>query len=77
MDISTTFNKVWHNGLHYKLRITQLLPDTMTRILCNYLTGRTAVIKIGNYMGQTFKRDSGVPQGGCSSPTPFNIIMYS
>ena len=41
-DISRSFDKVWHNGLRYKFK-TAPLPDTMTRILSNYLADRTAI----------------------------------
>ena len=61
-DISRAFDKVWHDGLRYKIRTSQL-PDTMTRTLCNYLSDRTATIRIGNYLGQTFGLNSGVPRG--------------
>ena len=44
-------------------------PDTMTRMLWNDLTDRTAIIRIGGYFWQTFGLFSGVPQGGSLSPT--------
>ena len=47
-DISRAFDKVWHDGLRYKLR-TEHLPDKLTRTLCNYLSDRKATIRIGNY----------------------------
>ena len=47
----------------------------MTRILSNYLTDRTATVRIGDYFGQTFQLESGVPQVGCLSPTLFNLYM--
>ena len=74
-DISRAFDKVWHDGLRYKLMTAQL-PDTMTRILSNYLADRTATVRIGDYMGQTFQLESGVPQGGCLSPTLFNFYTH-
>ena len=74
-DISRAFDKVWHDGLRYKIRTAQL-PDAMIRILCNYLTDRTATIRIGEYLGQTFGLFSGVPQGGCLSPTLFNLYTH-
>ena len=71
-DISKAFDKVWHNGLRYKLRNSPF-PNYLIRIISNYLQDRTAKIRIGNYIGPEFPFLSGVPQGGCLSPTLFNF----
>lgn len=71
-DISKAFDKVWHLGLQYKL-INLGLPDLYTRILCDYITDRTAQIQIGNYLGPSFPLEAGVPQGGVLSPNLFLI----
>ena len=57
-DISRAFDKARHDGLKYKLMTAQL-PDTMTRILSNYLADRTPTVRIGDYLGQTFQLKSG------------------
>jgi hypothetical protein len=74
-DISRAFDKVWHDGLRDKIRRIQL-PDCMTRLLCSYITDRTASIRIGDFYGPTFDIKSGVPQGGCLSPTLFNLYTH-
>ena len=71
-DISKAFDKVWHNGLRYKLKNSPI-PNYLIRIISNYLQDRTAKIRIGNYIGPEFPLLSGVPQGGCLSPTLFNF----
>ena len=58
-DLSRAFDKVWNDGLRYKLRIARL-PDTMTRTFCNYLTDRTATIRIGNYIYKYWDKHLGV-----------------
>jgi hypothetical protein len=74
-DISRAFDKVWHEGLLYKLLISDV-PSYLTHILYNYLQNRTAKIRIGQFIGQPFRLDSGVPQGGCLSPTLFNFYTH-
>jgi hypothetical protein len=74
-DISRAFDKVWHAGLIYKLLINQI-PDYLIRIIQNYLQNRLAKIRIGDYIGEEFKLESGVPQGGCLSPTLFNFYTH-
>ena len=71
-DVSKAFDKVWHDGLQYK--ITQLeLPDTITRFLNNFIKGRQARIKVGNYSGLPFPLTAGVPQGSSLSPTLYTV----
>ena len=61
-DVSKAFDKVWHEGLKYKL-LHLNLPDTLTRLICTFITNRTAKIKIGTYLGPPIQLLSGVPQG--------------
>lgn len=73
-DVSKAFDKIWHLGLKYK--ILQLgLPHPLEKILCDYITDRTAKISIGDHLGPEFDLLSGVPQGGCLSPTLY--ILYT
>ena len=71
-DISKAFDKVWHNGLRYKLKNSPI-PNYLIRIISNYLQDKTAKIRIGNYICPEFFLLNGVPQGGCLSPTLFNF----
>jgi len=48
----------------------------MTRLLSSYITDRTASIRIGDFYGPKFDIKSGVPQGGCLSPTLFNLYTH-
>lgn len=73
-DIKKAFDKVWHIGLKYKILKTTL-PAYMKQVLCDYLSDRQVQIQIGNYLGPPFELESGVPQGGCLSPTLF--IFYT
>ena len=74
-DISKAFDKVWHNGLRYK--ILQLeLPNLLEKLLSNYIENRKVWIKDNEgSLGNTIEIKSGVPQGGILSPTLF--IIYT
>ena len=72
-DVAKAFDKVWHNGLKYKL--LQLgLPETLEKTLCNFLDNRTAKIQIGKDHGNTINLLSGVPQGSVLSPTLYTLF---
>ena len=74
-DISKAFDKVWLNGLKYKIIKQDLLPSIIKKILSSYVTGRTTQIRLEQYIGDKFNLESGVPQGGILSPTLF--IFYT
>ena len=69
-DISKAFDKIWHNGLKYKV-LTLNLPDIFEKILASFLDDRSAALKIDGIVGRPFKIKSGVPQGSILSPTLF------
>nr|XP_027228234.1 uncharacterized protein LOC113820155 [Penaeus vannamei] len=50
VDITKAFDKVWHDGLKYKITQFQL-PPHLTRLLCNFLDDRTANIRVGSCLG--------------------------
>lgn len=74
-DVAGAFDRVWHLGLKYKLQNLDL-PDLFIRILSSYLDDRIATIFLGNHEGQPFGLECGVPQGGCLSPTLYNIYIH-
>lgn len=79
-DIKKAFDKVWHIGLKYKILNTNM-PTQMKQILCDYLTDKRIHIQMRQHLGPPFEIESGVPQGGCLSPTLFILcttyIPYS
>lgn len=59
-----------------KDKIIQLqLPDTMTKLLSNFLVNRKARTKINTYTGPEFQIQAGVPQGNPLSQSLHD--MYS
>ena len=73
-DITKAFDKVWHRGLKYKL-LNLGLPTITEKLLCDFLDGREARIRLDSYLGPTFQTTCGVPQGSVLSPTLF--IIYT
>ena len=73
-DLSLAFDMVWHNGIQYKLLLAPLNP-LLRKCLTSYITNRTAYVKIEGHKSRPFRLNSGVPQGGCLSPTMF--IFYT
>ena len=74
-DVSKAFDKVWHTGLKYKIIQLHLHP-CFTKTLIDYITDRTATIRIGNHIGPSFPLNSGVPQGACLSPTLYSFFVH-
>lgn len=73
-DVAKAFDKVWHDGLKYKI-LKLGLPRCFTALLCDYLNERTAEIQLKNYKGTPFTLKSGVPQGSVLAPTLYNFYV--
>ena len=73
LDVEKAFNKVWHNGLNFKIFELDL-PIILQKFLCNYITDRTYSIQNNGYESNKFMSSAGIPQGSSLSPTLFNIL---
>ena len=62
-DVQKAFDKVWTQGLKYKIITIPELPLIIQKILCSYVTKRTAQIRIENFIGDKITLESGV--GSC------------
>ncbi len=71
-DVAKAFDKVWHNGLKYKL-LRLGLPPLIEKTLCTFLDNRKAKISIGNKFSSEINLMSGVPQGSIISPTLYTL----
>lgn len=73
IDISQAFDKVWHNGLIWK--IVHTLPQNTHKILENYLSDRSFIIKAKRNFSSSRKICAGVPQGSILGP--FLYLLYT
>ncbi|KAM8740389.1 uncharacterized protein AB9X84_020255 [Acanthopagrus schlegelii] len=73
-DIEKAFDKVWHNGLMYRLMDTNLkLPKPTQSIISSFLNNRHIKVKVSSAISTPFTPQAGVPQGAVLSPLLFLI----
>ena len=71
-DVAKAFDKVWHDGLKYKILHLEL-PEIYEKLLCSFITERKARIRLNNQESNIINLLSGVPQGSILSPTLYNV----
>ena len=69
-DIEKAFDKMWHQGLLYKLHMVNL-PYYLIRFIENFLSNRKFCVQIDEYRTTDFYIFCGCPQGAVLSPTLF------
>lgn len=72
LDVSQAFDKVWHEGLLYKLKT--LFPREYTTILESYLTDRYFRVKQEDAYSVLKAIKAGVPQGSILGPTMYILF---
>lgn len=71
-DIEKAFDKVWHNGLKYRLLDINLkLPKLTQSIISSFLNNRQIKVKVASTISTPFTPQAGVPQGAVLSPLLF------
>lgn len=75
LDIEKAFDRVWWNGLIYKIHNNLDLPLISKKILSNYLVNRTYQFTAKNAFSTPISPRAGVPQGSAISPTLFSIFV--
>lgn len=71
LDVAQAFDRVWHDGLLYKLK--KFLPAPYYLLIRSYLQNRTFSVRQGTSTSLYFSIFAGVPQGSDLSPDLFNI----
>lgn len=73
LDVSQAFDRVWHAGLLYKLKL--LLPSHYYLILKSYLEDRFFSVRIDSTLSAPTIINAGVPQGAVTAPLLFNLYI--
>ncbi|GFW12124.1 RNA-directed DNA polymerase from mobile element jockey [Trichonephila clavipes] len=75
LDVKRAFDKMWHDGLTYKL-IKLKFPGYLIKIVHNYLHNRTFRVRVNNTFSTNGLIQSGTPQGSSLSPSLYNIYTH-
>lgn len=70
MDVEQTFDRVWHQGILYKIKA--LFPPYLYLLIKSYLSDRHFSVRSGTTFSNVSKIEAGVPQGAVIAPFFFN-----
>ena len=73
-DISKAFDRVWHDGLIYKL-IKIKLPPYLIFWIKSFLHSRYFIVNVNGHLSDQYPIKAGVPQGAVISPLLFSIFI--
>ena len=74
LDISKAFDKVWHDGLIFKMRQNGI-SGQLLKLFQNYLNNRKQRVVINGFQADYSNIESGVPQGSVLGPLIFLIYI--
>ena len=74
LDISKAFDKVWHEGLLFKLKQNGI-SESLLELLGSYLQNRKQRVVINGSYSDYASIESGVPQGSVLGPLLFLVYI--
>src|SRR5262249_53892401 len=74
LDVAQAFDKVWHEGLIYKLN--QLLPAQFVQLLQSYINERIFRVRFGDAYSDFKDIKAGVPQGSVLGPILYLLFTW-
>lgn len=74
LDIEKAFDKVWIEGLTYKL-IKLKFPKFLIKTIYSYLNNRKFIVRVGNETSAPKNIKAGIVQGSVLGPRLFNIYV--
>ncbi|GFT71497.1 probable RNA-directed DNA polymerase from transposon X-element [Trichonephila clavipes] len=72
LDVKKAFDRMWHNGLIYKMILFKF-PTYLIKIIHSYLDNRTFNVKLNNVLSSQRPILASTPQGSILSPALYNI----
>lgn len=72
LDVSQAFDRVWLDGLMYKIKTT--LPNNTHKLLESYLYNRKFVVRCNTAISDEHSIEAGVPQGSVLGPTLYVLF---
>jgi hypothetical protein len=73
-DIASAFDKVWHNGLVFKL-INAKIPVYLVAWIKDFIANRSFTVEIEDARSESKNITCGVPQGAVLSPLLFSLFI--
>ena len=74
LDISKAFDRVWHDGLIYKIKSFGI-SDTLLKLIENFLSNRYQRVVLNGRSSSWVEVSAGVPQGSILGPLFFLVYI--